>query len=408
MKVSVRLAQHLKDHLNRRGLIAEIEKATGIERHTVAGLLNNTVKYVSIEALAKISDYLIETYGADATTLPGALIGRDPEHLWQMLASCGILHFCMGARKAMEWQLAEYVMATDSRLQGVLLSSIARFEDIAAAENGDDDDYAKKSPPSRPIPQFHLLPAPARKATAENPGTDWPGVRAAAEELYSSLNHGPAVGGPAASALDKQDPRLQRSGLIALGSVKANPIVELILANTFGAKAFASEDHVAQPADRHSPILCRYRDKESKPKDPQPPSFFGGLRLAEDVEADKPGLYCEVEDGRWRCCPWDIPSSDAAFVFYAYWPNTAHGEVACGGFSSRATHCLTQHLDKIVPKLGQPQFVSDKIHVGLYVVHFTFDPDDTNYDSFKDSRPFKHEVIPVSTTAMERRLQHWL
>ena len=433
MKVSIRLAQHLKGHLDRRGLIAEIEKATGIERHTVTGLLNNTVKYVSIDALAKISGYLIEAYGADASTLPGALIGRDPEHLWKMLASCDTLHCCMGARKAKEWQWAEYVMATDSRLQGVLLSSIARFEDIweekkeekekqekeekseGKKKDGDDDGggRVKKSPPLRPVPRFHLVPAPARNTTAENPGPEWPAVRTYAERLYNRLNGGPPTGRPATEVRDKENQKKEsqkqdRSALIALGSIKANPVVELILANTFGAEPFASEDHVSEPADRHCPFLCRYRDEESEHKDPQPASFFGGLRLAENTEADQPGLYGEMENGQWECCPWHIDSSDAAFVFYAYWPNTAHGQVACGGFSSRATHCLTQALEQIVPKLGQPQFVSEKIHVGLYLVRFTFEPSDTEYDPFKEDWPFKHEVIPVSSQAIKRRLQHWL
>ena len=207
---------------------------------------------------------------------------------------------------------------------------------------------------------------------------------------------------------DKQDHRESRSALIALGSIKVNPVVELMLAKTFGAEAFSSEDHVPKPTDRHSPILCRYRGDESKYRDPQPPSFCGGLRLAEQTEADKPGFYYQMENGQWGCCPWDPRSSDAAFVFYAYWPNTARGEVACGGFSSQATHCLTERLEAIVPKLGEPQFVSDQIHVGLYLIRFTFDRTDSDNGRFKDNAPFKYDVIAVSSEALARRLGHWL
>jgi hypothetical protein len=411
MKLSIRLAEILKDQIHRRGLIAEIEDYTGIERHTVAGLLNNTVKYVSIEALAKISDYLIQVQGVDPSTLPGALIGRDPELFWDMLAGCEQLDFCLGTRVSEEWPGAEYVMATDSRLQGVLLSKLARFEIDWGAPPAQDEpeDKAKAKeglkPKREPVrrhlyPEFHLVPAPDRHVTAKNPGPKWPDVRAQIESLYYRRGEEDPDGGRAGDKKEKE--KRKGSALIALGSVKVNPVVEMMLATTFGADPFVSQDQVARAKDRRCPIMFRYRHA-----DPQPPACCGGVQVAADTAAPQAGLYYEVDKGKWECCPSITESSDAAFLFYAYRPNLAQVDVACGGFSSRATNCLTERLDQIIPEMGEPQFVSEKIHAGVWVIRLSYDPKDSNYDQYKDNRPFEHKVIALPEKVVARHLKHW-
>ncbi len=409
MKISIRLAQLLQRDLYRRGLIAEIEKETGIERHTVAGMLNNTVKYVSIEALAKISDYLIRFHGVDPQILPGALLGRDPERFWEMLAECERLDFCLGYRISEEWQGTDHVMATDSHLQGVLLSKISSLG--AGRETGPGGGAGREVPsgqapsgesPGSPryqrLPRFHLVPAPHRDTDAQDPGDYWKEIVRRASELYEGGTNDPVVALPAQAAADDA---IRGAALVALGSVKVNPVVELMLAHAFSAAPFDSQDNGAKAGQRRGPIFFRYRDT-----DPKPPSFCGGLHIAADTPAPEPGVYYQAERNRWKCVPWNEDASDAAFLFYAFYPRLARLEVACGGFSSRATNCLTEELDHIVSGLGEPQFTSRQIVLGLYVIEFTFGsppPPNPRQDSVKcESR-----VIRIPDAVIRRHLGQW-
>lgn len=424
MKISIRLAALLEKHgRRRRGLIAEIEKRAKIERHTVAGLLNNTAKYVSIDALARICDYLIDVHGVPADILPGALLVRNPERFWEMLAACQRLEFCIGTRVSKDWPGAEYVMATDSRLQGVLLSRLSRLDEhraapspAQAAEAARKEESKQKPPeqeragpgaPAGPGPlrrqhaQFHLVAAPSRRATAQAPGANWAKVVARANGVYQKSGGGPSAPGAPGGTADEGPG--QWSALFALGSVKVNPVVELVLATAFGGSPFVSLDNkLAKAVQRPCPMLFRYRDD-----DPQPPSFCGGVQIAADTPAPKPGLYYESDKGKWECCPWDAESGDAAFVFYASYPHLARVEVACGGFSSRATDCLTNALNEIIPALGEPQYKSRQVAAGMYLVEFHFEPGGAGENGPQPGRLRDFKVVPVPEKALARRLKHW-
>ncbi len=423
MKISIRLASLLDHVRNRRGLIAEIEKYTGIERHTVTGLLNNTVKYVSLDALAKISDYLIAVHGVDPALLPGALLGRDPERFWEMLGSCGQVEFCVGARVSPDWPGAEYVMSTDSRLQGMLLSKLSQwgYQQIdpaesfleATSEPGPKRKIANSlSSPNweRPLrerflrtarrqhPRFHLVAAPERYIRPDHPGPQWAEIIARAQAVYEDSE---PVSSPETKLGWQEEPGQGRA-LVALGSVKVNPVVELILARAFGGTPFASLDAVPKASLRPCPMMFRYRDD-----DPQPPSFSGGVQIAAETAAPLPGIYYECDTGRWQCCPWDTEEHDAAFLFYAMYPARARVEVACGGFSSRATHCLTDKLDEIISALGEPLFTSPQIVMGLYVIEFRFSALTAEKTPRKEPEPSAYRVLPIPEKVLASRLSHW-
>ncbi len=187
---------------------------------------------------------------------------------------------------------------------------------------------------------------------------------------------------------------------MVLGSTKVNPVAELCLARVFGAAPFQSQDGVARPKDRSCPLLFRLRDD-----DPKPPSFCSGLRLASNTAANAPGLWYETESGKWEGCVWDPATSDAAFIFYAYWRSAGHAEVVCGGFSGRATSYLTKELEWIVSRLGPPQFISENLEVGLYVIEFKFDPRGTDYGMYHDNRSFDSKVISLAEKVIQRRLK---
>ena len=63
MRYSFRLAElvgHTPDPKKRPGTIKQICEFTGLDRHQVAALLKNEVKYIPLEAISKLCDYLID------------------------------------------------------------------------------------------------------------------------------------------------------------------------------------------------------------------------------------------------------------------------------------------------------------------------------------------------------------
>ncbi|MGA2033604.1 MAG: helix-turn-helix transcriptional regulator [Thermoguttaceae bacterium] len=388
MKVIIRLAEHLGEAAHQHGVAARIEKRTGIERHTVAALLHNEAKYVSLEAIGKLCEYLVEEHRVERRLLPGVLLGRVPEDFWQMLAGCEQLDFCLGTRVSRQWRDAEYVMATDSRLQGVLLSKVSRFCDALAppqappgkAAPQQDVAAARKYADGHCHPMFHLLRGPGRDATPEDPGPDWAKICLGASQLYQQ----------------RECPK--RNATLALGSIKVNPMVELMLANIFSTEPFVVQDKVARPRDRRCPLWFCFRES-----DPKPPSCCGGVRLAAGATAGKPGLYYERDDGKWEPCLVD-ERNDAAFLFYRHRLGSGRVEVACGGFSSRATHCLTEDIEAIVAALGEPQFETNDLRVGMYVIRFTFGQGSGGRRRPDSERPFRTEVLPLAQKVLARRL----
>jgi hypothetical protein len=78
MQYAFRLAEllgHTPDRRKRPGTIKAIVEYTGLDRHQVAALLKNEAKYIPIEALSRLCDYLVEHGYATADQLPGALLG---------------------------------------------------------------------------------------------------------------------------------------------------------------------------------------------------------------------------------------------------------------------------------------------------------------------------------------------
>ena len=81
MRYAFRLAEllgHTPDRKKRPGTIKAIVEYTGLDRHQVAALLKNEAKYIPLEALSRLCDYLIEHGHARADELPGALFAVTP------------------------------------------------------------------------------------------------------------------------------------------------------------------------------------------------------------------------------------------------------------------------------------------------------------------------------------------
>ncbi|MGH7134652.1 MAG: hypothetical protein ACREHD_02870, partial [Pirellulales bacterium] len=246
MKVALKLAQLLQRYGEgtQRGRINAIvegmkKKGGHVERHTVAALLKNEVKYLSLEVLGPLCEYLIDL-GVPAAILPGALFELVPGGFMEMLANSRDLAFCLGQRRHETWPGQDFVVATDSQLQSELLARILRCRrpaDEAAppVAAGESADYHR-------LHQFFLT-APERDSPEQ-----WTAVFGAAREHY-----------------DRVDAQGADTALIALGSNKVNSMVELILASAFAATPFESQDEVAHPRDRACPLMFRYRQRDPKP-----------------------------------------------------------------------------------------------------------------------------------------------
>ena len=130
MRYAFRLAEllgHTPDRKKRPGTIKAIVEYTGLDRHQVAALLKNEAKYIPLEALSRLCDYLIEYGYASAAELPGALFAVKPENFWELLARRRRLDICVGVRRPPEEDSAQtaWIVASDSVLLGEVLNGVS-------------------------------------------------------------------------------------------------------------------------------------------------------------------------------------------------------------------------------------------------------------------------------------------
>ena len=341
MRYEFRLAEllgHTPDRRKRPGTIKAIVEYTGLDRHQVASLLKNEAKYIPLEALSRLCDYLVEHGHASADELPGALFAVKPEHFWELIARRKRLEICVGVRRP------DQVVASDAVLMGEVLNGISTL--------GGTEKLARtgREMPSHPEMLKQTLvwsPNPdeepkAASSDSEEPTESESVVRA--RDVHREFT---------SSAGDK--------ALICLGSVKSNPVVELIIADSFHTDPFKSEDNVAKASDRRCPFFLRYRDT-----DPHPPCISAGMQLSKSEKADKPGIYYEKADGSWDYAG----GQDTALVFYIYRESLGRLEMVLSGFSGRATRMLARTLANRSEYFWPPVYQQNYLQVGAYIVQY--------------------------------------
>lgn len=393
MRYSFRLAEvvgHMPDPRKRPGTIKAICEYTGLDRHQVAALLKNEVKYIPLDALSKLCAYLIERGYAKAGELPGRLFGVEPEHFWELIARRRRLELCLGVRRGDSNTLDDaWVVASDSVLLGELLNGATtlggtrQLKTTASEGNGSADEHGQ--PPDapenveRPQPEYlqqSLVWSPGQAALDE--------CQAMASTVYQSFSE---------AAGDK--------ALVCLGSNKSNPVVEVLVASSFGCEPFVSQDSIAAADKRSCPIFLRYRDD-----DPHFTSCFGGTRLAKNQTSAKPGIYYEKPDGSWDCCAWEANKSDAAFVIYVHRESQGRMEMALGGFSGRATRMLARLLARRSDEFWPPVYSDEGLQIGAFVVKFALPAHGVEGQGL--SRGEVHaedQIIPLDGKVIARRLQ---
>ena len=188
--------------------------------------------------------------------------------------------------------------------------------------------------------------------------------------------------------------------LICIGSMKSNPVAELILAEAFGCEPFVSVDGVERAELRKCPFFLRYRVE-----DPHPPSCAGGVRLSLDDKNSAPGIYYENKDQTWEYCGWDKPEHDTALVFYIHRESQGRLEMVLGGFSGRATRLLAKTLTTGAEGFWPPIYSHHGIQVGAFIVKYTFaDEDVRQSDLLRTDLVAGTTIIPLDHDVIARRL----
>lgn len=386
MRYSFRLAEvvgHMPDPRKRPGTIKAICEYTGLDRHQVAALLKNEVKYIPLDALSKLCAYLIERGFAKADELPGRLFGVEPEHFWELIARRRRLDLCLGVRRNNPSDTLDdaWVVASDSVLLGELLNGATTLGGTAehTKEKDKDDEQASEMPEARPHPEYlhqSLVWSPGEASLDE--------CQAMAKTIYQDF---------AEAAGDK--------ALVCLGSNKSNPVVETMVAASFGGEPFVSEDSIPTAHKRHCPIFLRYRDN-----DPQFTSCFGGLRIARNQASNKPGIYYEKPDGSWGCCEWEAGKHDAAFVIYIHRESQGRMEMALGGFSGRATRLLARLLARRGDEFWPPVYADQGLQIGAFVVKFTLPSHPIEEHGLIRGEPHaEDQIVRLDSAVIARRMQ---
>lgn len=383
MRYAFRLAEilgHTPDRRKRPGTIKSIVEHTGLDRHQVASLLKNEAKYIPLEALSRLCDYLIEEGYATADQLPGALFSVQAENFWELLARRGDVEICVGVRQGEGGNTPEnaWIVASDSVLIGELLNGVSTLGGAAkhAKQNVSLPPGVEQVAREIPTPdrlQQTLVWSPGQVMLNE--------ARARAEEVFQGFAQ--AQGDRA---------------LVCIGSVKSNPVVELVFADAFGCSPFVTEDDVDDTSARACPFFLRYRDN-----DPKPDSASAGTRLSKNEDAPHPGFYYEKDNGTWVWAGGN--GKDTALVFYLFREPLGRLDMVLSGFSGRATRLLAKTLANRGEEFWPPVFESDGIKVGAYIVQYEEDSGEKSRDALLQTHESAAaKITPLPAQAIARRM----
>lgn len=369
------LLGHTPDRRRRPGTIKSIVENTGLDRHQVASLLKNEAKYIPLEALSRICDYLIDHGYATADELPGALFAVNAENFWELLARRGEIEIVLGVRDNPETHSPDNatVVASDAVLFGELLNGVSTLGGAAKHKGSSDDDDGK--PQAAPMPeriQQSLVWSPGQVALEV--------AQSRAREVFDGF-------------VEAQGDR----GIVCIGSVKSNPVVELVFADAFGCSPFVTEDDVDDVSARSCPFFLRYRDN-----DPQPDGASAGVRLSKNEDAKEPGFYYEKDDGTWAYAGGN--DRDTALVFYLFREALGRLDMVLSGFSGRATRLLAKTLAIRGEEFWPPVYEEGGVQIGAYLVKY----DNTDTKPSRDDLLFNPggaaEIMALPRQAIARRM----
>ncbi len=378
MRYAFRLAEllgHTPDRRKRPGTIKSIVEHTGLDRHQVASLLKNEAKYIPLEALSRLCDYLIDHGYATAEQLPGALFAVNAENFWEMLARRGDIEIVVGVRQSETNQAPEgaMVVASDSVLVGELLNGVSTLGGVAKHRGAADAETESSEAPPMPSRIQQTLVWSPGQVTLDD-------ARQRASEVFEGF-------------VEAQGDR----GLVCIGSVKSNPTVELVFSDAFGCTPFVTEDDVDDVSARSCPFFLRYRDS-----DPKPEGASAGLRLSKNEDAPEPGFYYEKDDGTWAYAGGK--NKDTALVFYLFREALGRLDMVLSGFSGRATRLLAKTLAIRGEEFWPPVYHQGGLQVGAYLVQYENTEGMPSRDDLLYNPGGAAKIMPLSSQAIARRI----
>lgn len=378
MRYAFRLAEllgHTPDRRKRPGTIKSIVEHTGLDRHQVASLLKNEAKYIPLEALSRICDYLIDHGYATAEQLPGALFAVNAENFWELLARRGEIEIVLGVRQNATSSSPDNatVVASDAVLFGELLNGVSTLGGAAKHQGPVDDEEGK----SQTVP----MPDRIQQSLVWSPGeVSLEDARARATEVFEGF-------------VDAQGDR----GMVCIGSVKSNPVVELLFADAFGCTPFVTEDDVDDVSARSCPFFLRYRDS-----DPKPGGASAGIRLSKNEDAPEPGFYYEKDDGTWAYAGGK--DNDTALVFYLFREALGRLDMVLSGFSGRATRLLAKTLAIRGEEFWPPVYEEGGVQIGAYLVQYENSDTKPSRDDLLFNPGGAAKIMPLSREAIAKRM----
>jgi hypothetical protein len=460
-----KLVHYTPDKNKRPGIIKAIVDATGLDRHLVSNLLRNVARGIPLDAMSRLCEFLVDHGYCSPDQLPGALFGVEAEQFWELLARRQRLELCVGVRSAEqpEWPERAWVVASDAVLVGELLNGVSTLggttqlrvgagldrpggEKAVAGEETPTDGGDGGSTNSSGASGAGSSGAGSSGAGSSGAGSSGAGSSGAGEASGEVV--GDAIGGggagtagaalaggassgssavriphpehmrqslvwsPGAESSETAIERArqvyddfgksrQEKALVCLGSMKSNPVAELVMASAFDCEPFQSQDGLARVSERACPLFLRYRDR-----DPHPESCWGGMRLAGDVETSAPGIYYEQADGTWAHCGSDESGQDVAFVFYVNCEPQGWMEMVIGGFSGRATRLLAKTLSSRAEHFWPPTFSAFGKQFGAYIVKYSLPKEsDHRQDLLRTDVHIAPTIIPLDAAVFQRRLK---
>ena len=378
MRYAFRLAEilgHTPDRSKRPGTIKSIVEHTGLDRHQVASLLKNEAKYIPLDALSRLCDYLIDHGYATSDQLPGSLFAVNAENFWELLARRGEIEIVLGVRENPDASSANNatVVASDAVLFGELLNGVSTLGGSAKHRSTSDEEGNTTEP---------LMPNRIQQTLVWSPGqVSHEDARVRANQVFDGF-------------VEAQGDR----GIVCIGSVKSNPVAELLFADAFGCQPFVTEDDVDDVSARSCPFFLRYRDS-----DPQPGGASAGLRLSKNEDAPEPGFYYEKDDGTWAYAGGK--KTDSALVFYIFREALGRLDMVLSGFSGRATRLLAKTLAIRGEEFWPPVYEQDGLQIGAYLVQYENTDTTTGRDDLLVNAGGAAEIMPLSREAIARRVQ---
>ena len=377
MRYAFRLAEllgHTPDRRKRPGTIKSIVEHTGLDRHQVASLLKNEAKYIPLDALSRLCDYLIDQGYATADQLRGALFAVNAENFWELLARRGDIEIVVGVRQ-IETEGGHdnaAVIASDSVLVGELLNGVSTLGGAAKHHAGEGDDGKPTDVPMPDSLQQTLVWSPGKVSLED--------ARARATEVFEGFT---------AAQGDR--------GMVCIGSVKSNPVVELVFSDAFGCSPFVTEDDVDDVSARSCPFFLRYRES-----DPKPDGASAGMRLSKNEDAPEPGFYYEKDDGTWAYAGGK--DQDTALVFYLFREALGRLDMVLSGFSGRATRLLAKTLAIRGEEFWPPVYDEGGIQIGAYLVKYSNADSKPSLDDLLYNPGGAAEIMPLPRAAIAKRI----